>query len=140
MSRVARGWSVVWGLALAGACVGPQDVLEEEGPVEVTSQRLTISGTDVDVSHLPGQEGEVNIDVNPGDPTNMVIAGHTPGFTALDTFFTTNSGRTWTLVPLGPAQDGLAAGTRFDPAVAFDTHGNVYVVYGVTTGGTTTLL
>jgi hypothetical protein len=140
MKRVVVGMRLVSGFALACACSGPEDELDEE-PVDVPpGQQLTISRTDVNVSNLVGQESEVNIAVNPADPTNMVIAGHNPGFTILNTFFTTDSGRTWTLVPLGPAQDGLAAGTRFDPAVAFDTLGNVYVVYGVTTGGNTTLL
>jgi hypothetical protein len=140
MNRVATGMGLVWGLALAGACSGPEDLLDQEEPIEVTGQKLAISGTDVNVSNLLGQESEVNIDVNPGDPTNMVIAGHNPGFTTLNTFFTTDSGRTWTVVPLGAAQDGLGAGTRFDPAVTFDTLGNVYVAYGVRTGGNSSLL
>jgi hypothetical protein len=127
------------GLALACACSGPDGDFGDE-PVARIADRLTISGTDVNVSNLVGQESEVNIDVNPTDVTNMVIAGHNPGFTTLNTFFTTDSGRTWTNVPLGPMQDGLAAGTRFDPAVAFDARGNVYVVYGVTTGGNTSLI
>jgi hypothetical protein len=139
MNRFSKGMGLVCGFALACACSGPEDA-EDEEQFEVPTLPLTIGGTDVNVSNVAGHEAEVNIDVNPRDPTNMVVAGHNPGFTTINTFFTTDSGRTWTLVPLGPMEDGLAAGTRFDPVNAFDSLGNVFVVYGVRSGGNTSLV
>ena len=60
-----RRVAVVCGLALACACSGPEDELEP--PVAASGKRLIISGTDVNVSNVVGQESEVNIDVNPAD-------------------------------------------------------------------------
>jgi hypothetical protein len=138
--RWAPAWGVLW-VMVGGSCSGPEGVPDDDDEgIEVSEQKLTISGTDVDVSNVMGHEAEVAIDINPRDPTNMVIAGHSPGFATLETFFTVDSGRTWTLVSLGTAQDGLGAGTRFDPVLAFDERGNVYVAYGVTVGTNTTLL
>jgi hypothetical protein len=129
-----------FGLVLA--CFGCSGVTSEGSEEQLSSSTdwLTISGADVNASNIVGSESEVNLDINPADPTNAVIAGHNPGFSILNTFFTVNSGRTWTNVPLGPAQDAFPAGTRFDPAVAFDALGNVYVAYGVNSGGSTRLL
>jgi hypothetical protein len=138
MYRVRLG--LLCGLVLGAGCSNLEGLDDEDDSFEVSQQKLTISGTDVDVSNIAGQEAEVAIDINPRDPTNMVIAGHNPGFTTLNTFFTTDSGRTWTLVPLGAAQDMLGAAIRFDPTVKFDANGNVYVAYGVTASGTTTLV
>ncbi|HJQ82472.1 MAG TPA: sialidase family protein [Candidatus Binatia bacterium] len=100
-------------------------------------QPLIIPGDDVNVSQLPGNEAEVTIDVNPTDPQNLVVAGHAPGFQTMNTFYTLDGGSTWSRVSLGAAADDLLATSRFDPTVAFDDDGNVYVGYGanVTVGG-----
>ena len=96
-------------------------------------------GVDVNVSNLGGNESEVSIDVNPINPNNQVIVGHsgqtTPpdNFRDMNTFFTFDGGQTWTLVPLSSAQDGLVSVFRFDPTVAFDDNGDLYVAYGVET-------
>ena len=94
----------------------------------------SLPGADVNVSNLVGNESEVSIDANPTDPNNQVIVGHAPNFSTMNTFFTLDGGLTWTLVALGSAQDGLASTFRFDPTVAFDENGNVYVAYGARTG------
>jgi len=94
-------------------------------------------GVDVNVSNLAGNESEVSIDVNPTNSNNQVIVGHAPGFATMNTFFTLDGGQTWTLRALGNAQDGLISTFRFDPTVAFDDNGNVYVGYGVKTGPST---
>jgi len=126
----------------------PQDTLPplEESISERVVQELEISrlllaqpGTDVNVSNLTGNESEVSIDVNPTNPLNQVIVGHsgetTPpdDFRDMNTFFTTDGGQTWTLVALSNAEDGLTSIFRFDPTVAFDENGNVYAAYGVRT-------
>ena len=64
--------------------------------------------SNVNVSNLVGNEAEVSIAINPTNPQNMVIVGHSPGAGAMNTFFTQNGGQTWTLVALGQAQDGQA--------------------------------
>ncbi len=99
----------------------------------------TTAGTDV----LAGADAlsEVSIDVNPTNPDNLVIVGHEPGgFENMNTFFTTDGGDTWTERNLGDAQDGLASNFRFDPAVVFDSVGNVYAAYGARVGTSTTLV
>jgi hypothetical protein len=90
-----------------------------------------VDGADVNVSNLLGNEAEVSISVNPNSPDSLVVAGHSPDFGTLNTFYSTDGGATWTLVPLGNAQDGIAGATRNDPAVTHDAFGNVYVAYGV---------
>jgi hypothetical protein len=104
-------------------------------PIKVSAEEDTYSvqGTDVNVSNQAGWESEVSIDINPRNPNNLVIVGHAPNFATMNTFFTLDGGQTWTLVPLGNAQDGLVSTFRFDPTVAFDENGNVYVGYGVKT-------
>ena len=88
-----------------------------------------LSGTDV----LAGEDAlsEVSIDVNPTDPDNLVIAGHAEELNTMNTFYTMDGGNTWTPVLIGNGQDGLSSTFRFDPSVAFDDDGNVYVAYGV---------
>lgn len=98
------------------------------------SATITAASADVNVSNLTGNESEVSIDVNPTNTNNQVIVGHAPNLQTMNTFFTMDGGATWTLVALGNAQDGLTSSFRFDPTVAFDDNGNVYVGYGVRTG------
>jgi hypothetical protein len=99
---------------------------------------FTQPGTDVNASNLTGNESEVSIDVNPTNRLNQVVVGHAAGgFATMNTFFTLNGGATWTLVPLGDGQDGLTSTFRFDPTVAFDDNGRLYVGYGVRLAGPT---
>ena len=109
------------------------------GSVASPALAATTAGTDV----LAGADAlsEVSIDVNPTNPDNLVIVGHEPGgFENMNTFFTTDGGDTWTERNLGDAQDGLASNFRFDPAVVFDSVGNVYAAYGARVGTSTTLV
>jgi hypothetical protein len=92
---------------------------------------------------LPGNEAEVSIAINPTNPENLVIAGHEPlekGYKVLNTFYTANGGRTWSLVPLVAQDHKPASAIRFDPAIAFDANGNVYVAYGVAESARTTVV
>ena len=88
------------------------------------------AGADVNASNGAGLS-EVSIDVNPTNPLNQVVVGHAPNLATMNTFYTTDGGATWTLVALGNAQDGLTSTFRFDPTVAFDDDGRLYVGYGV---------
>jgi hypothetical protein len=84
---------------------------------------------------LAGEDAlsEVSIDVNPTDPNNQVIVGHDLDLETMNTFYTTDGGLTWSPVIIGNATDGLTSNFRFDPTVAFDEDGNVYVGYGART-------
>jgi hypothetical protein len=114
--------------------------IERTAPVNLVNiphEKLTTAGTNVNVSGLAGHESEVSIDINPTNPLNLVIVGHSPisnGPTTaptMNTFYTLDGGATWTLVALGNAQDGRTSNLRFDPALVFDANGNLYVAYGV---------
>lgn len=122
----------------------PQEgVSTSENQIKLSNIQALVSalpGADVNVSSIAGNEAEVSIDVNPTNPDNQVIAGHSPepNFTTLNTFYTTDGGQNWTLVALGSpgTDDGLISTFRFDPTVAFDENGNVYVAYGAETTNT----
>ncbi len=132
--------------ALASAALAlPAGAVPPAQPPNATPNVVNVSAQADSNPAVPGKEGvagheaEVEIAVNPKDPKHQVIAGHaaTNSFATLNTFVTTDGGQTWTFIPLGAAEDGYAAADtaiphRFDPAVAFDRDGNVYVVYGVT--------
>ncbi|HXV12573.1 MAG TPA: FlgD immunoglobulin-like domain containing protein, partial [Candidatus Krumholzibacteria bacterium] len=64
--------------------------------------------------------------------------GHSNTGVHMATYCSFDKGQTWTLVPVGDAQDHLGLTPRFDPAVTFDANGNVFVAYGtlVFTGST----
>lgn len=104
-------------------------VQEEPGAAPLQELVPPFTPSNVNVSNLVGNESEVSIAINPTNPQNMVIVGHSPGAVAMNTFFTVNGGQTWTLVALGAAQDGQANCNRTDPTVAFDANGNVYAGY-----------
>jgi len=129
-------------LPVQGQSTEPVDIL----PTAPTSPSLTsrtnaIVSLDAQLGDLASADvlagedalSEVSIDVNPTDANNQVIVGHDANLVTMNTFYTTDGGLTWTPVILGDAQDGLSSTFRFDPAVAFDDDGNVYVGYGART-------
>lgn len=91
-----------------------------------------------------GNESEVSIDVNPIDPNNQVAIGHAPEiplrFKFINTFVSVDKGESWKKVTLSKAHDKQRGTFRFDPTVAFDGNGNVYVAYGVSDGKSTTVV
>jgi hypothetical protein len=93
-----------------------------------------LPGTNVNVSRILGNESEVLVDIDPTNTNRAVVVGHAPSFSTMNTFFTADGGATWSLVPLGNAQDGLTSTFRFDPTLAFDDNGVVYVGYGAKIG------
>jgi hypothetical protein len=90
------------------------------------------TGNDGLVSSNGDALAEVLIDVNPTNPHNLVICGHSATLARMATWYSFDSGRTWTYVAVGDAQDHYGNVFRFDPALAFDADGNVYVAYGAT--------
>jgi hypothetical protein len=93
-----------------------------------------LPGTNVNVSRIRGNESEVLVDIDPTNTNRAVVVGHAPSFSTMNTFFTADGGATWSLVSLGNAQDGLTSTFRFDPTLAFDDNGVVYVGYGAVIG------
>ncbi|HEU4364029.1 MAG TPA: hypothetical protein VFT13_01055, partial [Candidatus Krumholzibacteria bacterium] len=74
---------------------------------------------------------EVTLDVNPLNPANLAICGYARDLKSMSTFHSFDAGRTWAHVPVGHAHDGLGPDVdRFDPTLAFDARGFLYVGYG----------
>jgi hypothetical protein len=106
--------------------------------LELLEDRLAPSvsavGPTVDVSRERGAQSEVGIAVNPLNPLNLVtVSNDLRDLKRLNTYNSFDGGLTWTTHAITRAIDGLSVGFRFDPNVAFDSDGNVYVVYS--TGG-----
>jgi hypothetical protein len=73
------------------------------------------------------------IAINPTNPLNVVGFSHrlTSPIT-LDVYRSTDGGATWSTTQITSANDGLPAqGNRYDPALAFDANGVLYIAYGV---------
>jgi hypothetical protein len=106
------------------------------GPGGAGAQPLVL-GANVNVSALAGAQSEVGIAVNPTNPLNLVaVSNHIANLSRLGVWFSLNGGTTWTANFITQTQDGFGAGdSRFDPNVAFDSDGNVYVVYSTTGSG-----
>lgn len=91
-------------------------------------------GANVNATRLSNNQLETDIAVNPFNPNNLVSIGvnQNRNGSALVVSRSMNGGRTWSVVSLGAAQDGLSGSTpRVDPHVAFDAFGTAYVVYMV---------
>jgi hypothetical protein len=111
-------------------------------PDELTGRSAEATHTaNVNVSNLAGTQSEVGIAVNPANPLNVVaVANDLVNLSNLGVWFSTDGGATWTANFIDDTEDGLAAGdSRFDPNVAFDSDGNVYVVYS-TNGSANTVV
>ena len=97
----------------------------------------TISGgANFNVSDDSAQfQQEMSVDVNPANPLNVAGFSHSilgsPFTVNVDLFYTMDGGLTWNTTSIGDAQDGYTATFRFDPSIAFDGAGNLYVAYGV---------
>jgi hypothetical protein len=101
-----------------------------------------VLGPNVNVSNQGGTQSEVGIAVNPADPLNLVaVANNNVDISRLGAWFSLDGGGSWTPSFIDETQDGFGAGdSRFDPNVAFDSDGNVYVVYSTSGTGNRLLL
>jgi hypothetical protein len=111
------------------------DVASLSGRMSAAAAMSVLAGDPAAADVLAGEDAlsEVSIDVNPTDPDNQVIVGHDTDLVTMNTFYTTDGGLTWSPVIIGNSTDGLTSDFRFDPTVAFDDDGNVYVGYGAKT-------
>ncbi|MCK1637153.1 exo-alpha-sialidase [Bradyrhizobium sp. 157] len=118
-----------------------QDSANNTSKVFPADSTALIAGANIDVSNQVGVEGEVGISVNPLNPLNIVAtSNNNEDLSRMATYFSDDGGTTWTTVFIDENQDGHGAAIRFDPNVAFDSDGNVYVVYSVNTGTTSHLM
>jgi hypothetical protein len=101
-----------------------------------------VPGPNVNVSNIASAQSEVGIAINPTNTQNLVAVSNNIGdLSRLGVWFSVDGGATWTANFLDENEDGFGAGdSRFDPNVAFDSDGNVYVVYSTTGTGNRLLL
>ena len=101
-----------------------------------------VPGANVNVSNLGGAQSEVGIAINPTNLQNLVaVSNNIADLSRLGVWFSNDGGGNWTPNFIDENEDGFGAGDRrFDPNVAFDSDGNVYVVYSTTGTGNRLLL
>jgi hypothetical protein len=104
--------------------------------------KAQVPGPNVNISNLGGAQSEVGIAVDPANPQNLVaVSNNIADISRLGVWFSTDGGTIWTANFIDENEDGFGAGdSRFDPNVAFDSDGNVYVVYSTTGTGNRLLL
>ncbi|MCH8824394.1 MAG: exo-alpha-sialidase [Planctomycetes bacterium] len=92
-----------------------------------------MTGPDVNVSDMAGYQGEVGVALNPTNPLNIVVVtNELTDLTKLGVWYSLDGGATWTANFVDENADGLDPDDiRFDPNVAFDSDGNVYIVYSM---------
>ncbi len=100
--------------------------LADPGP----TQSVTV-GPNIDVSNEPGPQSETSIAVNPSDPTQIVAGSNEIFRLPMRGYFSSDGGAHWGAVDLPLPPPLTVNGTDFgsDPAVAWDTRGNVYYSY-----------
>jgi hypothetical protein len=101
--------------------------------VERLESRKLLSAN-IDVSNLPQIQEETTIDINPVNPLNLVAASNSPNDAkpeseAVSAYFSKDGGNTWTTTSLPTKFQGKQFKFNNDPYVAFDSRGNVYVIY-----------
>jgi hypothetical protein len=95
----------------------------------------------VNVSNQPNiHQSEMTLDVNPVNPLNVAGFSHRVGTASVDVFYSVDGGEAWQTTNISQSNDGLGTGNRFDPSIAFDANGNLYVAYIHDNGSTDTLV
>ena len=106
---------------------------------EVILQRAALheGGANVNVSNAAGVQSELGIAVNPTNALNLVAtSNNVADISRLGLWFSNDGGTTWTANFLDETEDTFGANdSRFDPNVAYDADGNVYVIYSTTGTG-----
>ena len=95
-----------------------------------TTKSVTV-GANVDASNEAGPQSETSIAVNPSDPAQIVAGSNEIFRLPMRGYFSADGGADWGAVDLPLPPPLTANGTDFgsDPAVAWDTHGNVFYSY-----------
>jgi hypothetical protein len=84
-------------------------------------------GPNRNVSRLPGNQAETTIAINPTNPSNIVVASNIQFGSGLFKAYSLDGGTTWNGDLIGDGDNlGLAC---CDPSLAFDSFGNLFLVY-----------
>jgi hypothetical protein len=88
-------------------------------------------GANVDVSSEPGPQSETSIAINPASPGQIVAGSNEIDRLPMRGYFSSDGGKRWGGVdlPLPPPLNGSGTDFGSDPAVAWDTRGNVFYAY-----------
>jgi hypothetical protein len=88
-------------------------------------------GSNIDMSNEPGPQSETSIAISPANPKQIVGGSNEIFRLPMRGYFSTDGGSTWGAVdlPLPPPLNGSGTDFGSDPAVAWDTQGNVYYAY-----------
>ncbi|HEX2916861.1 MAG TPA: sialidase family protein [Chloroflexia bacterium] len=88
-------------------------------------------GSNIDVSNEKGPQSETAITLNPANPDQLVAGSNEIDRLAMRGYYSSDGGTNWGAVdlPLPPASTTNGTDFGSDPAVAFDTRGNVYYGY-----------
>src|SRR5215470_8164258 len=88
-------------------------------------------GSNVDVRNEPGPQSETSIAIDPAGPSQIVAGSNEIDRLPMRGYFSSDGGKTWGAVdlPLPPPLNGSGTDFGSDPAVAWDTRGNVFYSY-----------
>ena len=88
-------------------------------------------GPNIDVSNEPGPQSETSIAISPSGPSQIVAGSNEIFRLPMRGYFSSDGGAHWGGVDLPLPPPLTTNGTDFgsDPAVAWDTHGNVFYSY-----------
>ena len=108
--------------------------------LELAGGQTIVGGTNLNVSNDGSSfQSEISLAINPMNPLNIAGFSHNIGGGAIDVdlYSSMDGGVTWTTNTIDGSDDGTASTFRFDPSIAFDATGNLYVAYGMdpTAGG-----
>lgn len=114
--------------------------------LSLSGAQTLIAGPNLNVSNEPGAlQVEMTLDVNPTNPLNLAGFSHRYApdgqggydLTGMELYWSLNGGATWTITDLDETADLTYedVSMRFDPSIAFDADGTLYVAYGVQYAG-----
>jgi hypothetical protein len=120
--------------------------IESLEPRTLLSAALSLAGTQTVLGSVnvrvsidaATQQSEMSVAVNPANPLNIVAFTHRIGASAtMGTYYTFDGGNTWTTKIIDNSVDGFNGTFRFDPTIAFDASGRLYIGYGLDPSGGT---
>lgn len=104
--------------------------------LSLSGTQSLVGGTNINVSNdSNAHQSEMTVDINPTNPLNLAgFSHHIGSHNEIDVFYSSNGGSTWSTTRIDDGSvgtdDGLGSGVRFDPSIAYDAAGNLYVAYG----------
>ena len=108
--------------------------------LDLQGAQTLVAGANVNVSGDAARvQSEMLIDVNPTNPLNLAGLSHRiSGSISVELYYSNDGGTTWTTNPVVDGVDGFTSTLRFDPTIAFDSLGRLYLGYGVDDTATNT--